>query len=222
MTLLSRLALCAVTGLAGLSPAIAAPITYSEGADLDSFSTPSALGTLGVGLNTVSGTVRCTSSTCSDRSDLFSLQLAASDRIVSAQLSILAYTNTTDRPGWGPRILAFKFGSLQNVLPGLASPAGTEAFAAGVLSSFTGSVSGAGDLIVRINTNDPALDLGVDPWNWTAAASYELRIVVDGPTPPVTAVPEPASLALSLAGLAAALARPGLARRRRPGPPASA
>ena len=222
MTLLSRLALCAFTGLAGLTPAIAAPITYSEGADLDSFATPSALGTLGVGLNTVSGTVLCTSSGCSDRSDLFSLQLAASDRIVSAQLSILAYTNTTDRPGWGPRILAFKFGSLQNVLPGLASPAGTEAFAAGVLSSFTGSVSGAGDLIVRINTNDPALDLGVDPWNWTAAASYELRIVVDGPTPPVTAVPEPASLALSLAGLAAALARPGLARRRRPGPPASA
>jgi hypothetical protein len=216
MTLLSRLALCAFTGLAGLTPAIAAPITYSEGADLDSFATPSALGTLGVGLNTVSGTVRCTSSGCSDRSDLFSLQLAASDRIVSAQLSILAYTNTTERPGSGPKILAFKFGSLQNVLPGLAASLGTEVFAAGELSSFTGSVSGAGDLVVRINTNDPALDPSFDPWNWAAAASYELRIVVDGPTPPVTAVPEPASLALSLAGLAAALTSPGLARRRRP------
>ena len=214
MKLLTRLALCALTGLAGLSPAIAAPITYSEGTDLGDFSSPLALGNLGVGLNTIRGAVDCRSTSCSDRHDHFGVTLAAGDRIVSAELEFLTYTNTTERTGHNPIIYFDASGSLAGVLPDQPP---NYVMSAGVFTSFTGSVSGAGDLGIRISISNPAVDFGNnDPFNWTAAAGYELRIQVDGATPPVTAVPEPASLALSLAGLAAALASPGLARRQRP------
>jgi len=167
-------------------------ITYTEGADLsnDAFS-PTLLGTLDIGKNTVAGsiTVNCSLGICTragDFADVFSVSLPAGDEITSLTVNVSSFNSTDSN----------LFGLSQNL-----GAAETRTFASnGLVPHFVGiPTDGPAQLELRATfganfENTPTADM-----------SYSYVYTIAVAQIPTTSVPEPTSLALvgfALAGLA--------------------
>ena len=162
-------------GLALAQPAGAALITYAEPPQLSGDAlNPDLLGTLGVGVNTVTGGPSVGAS--GDFNDAFKVLLAGTDRITRIAIDISNFTGGIGR--------AVASGSLAGPIGNFNVTYGAD----GSPVQFTGAVPGPGDLVITLS----ALQ---------AYMSYNYVVNITVEAIPTTPVPEPATLALFGAGL---------------------
>jgi len=177
------------------APASAAVISYTEGSDLSGASaSPTALGALGIGTNTITGSISCASG-CStgDFADYFNVTLAAGQKITSITVALSNFSQSNgaigivDANGQAIAPIAFSTNINNGNTPG-------------TLTLFTGSAAGPGTQgfhlgITGGGSSSRALDFDYEVDIMVADAS------VIGPNGDGQAAPEPATLALLGAGL---------------------
>jgi len=192
--------------LAGSSAAHAAVIHYTEPADLSNTSSPTPLGSLDVGTNTINGSIDCTTqpepntnAACTgDRVDDFSVTLPSGDQITSVTLNVTGYTTT----GTGDSAL-FRMSPLPFTAYVFLHPVSSN----GPVSLFNGSITGPGTFEFGA---DALQDISTATYPNSVSFNYLYSITVAqvSTAPPL---PQPATLALLGIGLAGI----GFARPRR-------
>ncbi|WP_439578655.1 PEP-CTERM sorting domain-containing protein [Elioraea sp.] len=172
-------------GLGLAAPAGAAVITYTEPPDLSGLPlSPTELGALGVGVNSVTGSISCSGRGCGsgDPVDSFRVQLAAGLAITDISITVTGFTATGGVEGGIGAIgsLDAATGNFDLVFSGDLGPT----------SVFAGAAAGPGDLTLA--TGLRAFVTGEMSYN------YVIAITVASIAQPI---PEPATLALFGAGL---------------------
>ncbi len=178
-------------GLAGSAQAV--PISYTEPPDLDNnVSTPTALGALDVGVNTVTGGINCSGFDCTvgDDNDAFGVTLPAGLKITSVTLDVSNFA-ANNREGRAREFTAFPV----DFNTGFAAD--------GLLNLFSGDAGGPGSLVFQ------AFASFIQSGSASASYNYVWSITVSSVQ--TGQVPEPGTLML----FGAALAGLGWARRRK-------
>ena len=188
MTVAVALAAIGFTGIGNLQ---AAPIDYAEGADLsDTHLSPTGLGALEAGVNTITGNV-CGGNDPSvvciipDDSDAFDASLAVGLRITSVTFTVSDFTGSNAS------------GVVRNSLSSVVAPFSEVFGADGQIELFSGAASGPGDLVFFQNsiTSDQSTSVFQGSYHYVWSITVE-RIDDSG------RVPVPATLALLGLGLA--------------------
>lgn len=177
--------LLALTGF--VSHAVAGPINYSEGVDLNN----TALGALDVGINSVTGGV-CLGANCNDGGDDFTVALSTGLVISSITFEVTNFNSVTNMQGGvGDTFLLLSHRSFTGN---------------GFKDVFKQQVSGANTLTLSTGIQFADPSLGAPEGSY----SYRWSFTVEREQSPGQ-VPEPMTLSMVGAGLAAL----GLSRRRR-------